>query len=364
MDQKSILIVFILLQVILYVAAWRTVQPKETDFPAFYSAARTWANHHNPYSLEEQCRVQLPIRGVPCLPFAHPPVLLPLISLVSSEDFNWSYYRWSLVLVLVTAICIVPIYYLCGDWKLTFQTILFFPVIVAITLGQDTPFILLAVFLWLWLLTTKRDVLSGLALSMAVVKPQIAILLAVPLLFSRPKAFAGFGLGASMLTVYSFALVGAEGFRGLLQIVEVMSEGEGYGINPRVMLNATALLVRSGLSMAWSWPVFIVGVLAISIYWKRNGTNLKELSVGIILALFCAPHLHFHDLSLLGPSLVLTNPLVAILSSIVLLVGYAFALQQWLGYALMVALLLLLLATQRRFQSLLFRSPENYEQHR
>ena len=363
MDQKPIIIVFLLLQVILYVAAWRTVQPNETDFPAFYSAARTWSNHHNPYSLEEQCRVQLPIRGVPCLPFAHPPVLLPLISLVSNDDFISSYYRWSLLLVLVTVGCILPIYNLCHDWKLTFQTILFFPVIVAITFGQDTPFILLAVLLWAWLLTSKRDVLAGLALSVAVVKPQIAILLALPLLFSRPKAFAGFCLGATLLTAYSFALVGAEGFRGLLQIVQVMSHGEGYGVNPKAMLNATALLVRSGLSVGWSWPVFIIGLLAISLLWKKKGTALRELSVGIILALFCAPHLHFHDLSLLSPSLVLTNPSVAILSSVVLLVGYAFALQQWFGYALMLVLLILGLGFVH-FQRLLFRAPKNYDQHR
>src|SRR5215207_10140748 len=117
MDQKKLqpaLIVFFLLQIILYAAASRTVLRKETDFPAFYSAARTWASGQNPYSLEEQCRLQVPIRGEPCLPFAHPPVLLPLISLMSNESFISSYYRWSLLLVLVTAVCILPIYYLCG----------------------------------------------------------------------------------------------------------------------------------------------------------------------------------------------------------------------------------------------------------
>ena len=340
MDRKPILIAFFLLQIILYAAAARTVQPKESDFPAFYSAARIWASGHNPYDLEAQCSVQEPIRGVPCLPFAHPPVLLPLISLVSNEDFTASYYRWLLVLVLVTAVCILPLYCLCAEWKLSVQTILFFPIVVAITFGQDTPFILLGVLLWIWLLNSKREVLAGLALSIAVLKPQIAILLAVPLLFSRPKAFAGFLLGTVILGVYSFALVGLEGFRGALRIVEVMSQGRGYGVNPHAMQNAAALLVRSGLSAVWSWPVFVLGIIAISIYWKKKGTSLRELSAGIIVALFTAPHLHFHDLSLMTPGLLLIHPLVAMLCSVVLVSTYAFALQQWSGYAVMLALLI------------------------
>lgn len=341
MDRKPIVIVFFILQIVLYTAAARTVQPKESDFPAFYSAARMWASGHNPYDLEAQCSVQEPIRGVPCLPFAHPPVLLPLIGLVSNEYFTSSYYRWILILVLVTALCILPLYRLCAEWKLSIQTILFFPIVVAITFGQDTPFILLAVLLWIWLLTSKREVLAGLALSIAVLKPQIAILLALPLLFSRPKAFAGFLLGAAVLGVYSFALVGLEGFRGALQIVKVMSQTHGYGVNPQAMQNATALLVRSGLSAVWSWPVFALGIIAISIYWKKKGTSLRELSAGIIVALFTAPHLHFHDLSLLTPGLLLIHPLVAMLCSIVLLSTYAFALQQVSGYAVMLALLIL-----------------------
>ena len=338
MDQRRLpvkLTVFFLLQIILYVAAWRTVQPKETDFPAFYSAARIWSSGRNPYDLEEQCRVQIPIRGVPCLPFAHPPIVLPLISLVSNDDFTNSYYRWCLLLVVVTAVCILPFYYLCGKWQLSIQTILFFPIIVAITFAQDTAFILLGVLLWTWLLISKRDLLSGLALSLAVLKPQIAILLALPLLFCRPKAFAGFCIGAAVLATYSLVLVGVQGFSGLLHIVQIMSQDQGYGVNAKVMQNATALLVRSGFSIAWALPVFLLGIVAISVYWKTKGISLRELPVGIVVTLFTAPHLHFHDLSLLTTGLFFIHPLAVIVASIVLLSTYAFALQQWFGYGLM-----------------------------
>src|SRR5262249_15043577 len=95
-------VVFLLLQFVLYAAAVRTVKPEESDFPSFYSATRLWQQGMNPYDLEKQCDAQLPIRGVPCLPFAHPPVLLPLLASVSNADFVSSYYRWLIVLVVVS----------------------------------------------------------------------------------------------------------------------------------------------------------------------------------------------------------------------------------------------------------------------
>lgn len=335
---KPTLIIFFLLQLILYAAVSRTLQPKESDFPAFYSAARSWSNDQNPYDIEEQCRIQVPIRGVPCLPFAHPPILVPLISLISNESFDSSYYRWKLLLFIITALCVVPLYQISGNWVLSFQSILFLPVIIAISLGQDTPFILLAVLSWALFLTRNRDLLAGLALSFAVLKPQIAILLALPMLFSRPRAFVGFCIGATALVVYSFALIGAPGFRGLLEIVTFMSQTEGFGVNPRNMLNATALLVRAGLSASWSWVILGLGLIAVSVVWKKKGTSLNELGPGIIVALFCAPHLHFHDLSLLTVSLILLPRLSIMLCSVLLLMAYALGWHQWAGYALMLGL--------------------------
>ena len=331
---KPTIIIFFLFQIILYVALARTVRPNETDFPAFYSAARIWSLGHHPYELEEQCRVQLPIRGEPCLPFAHPPLLLPLISLVSNQDFGSSYYRWTILMLIAASICILPAHYISGEWKNSIQSVLFFPLIIAIAMGQDTPVILLAILSWACLLSRKKDFLSGLALSLAVLKPQIAVLLAIPLFFSRPRAFAGFSIGAILLTIYSLILVGLQGFRGLLGIVNVMSQGSGFGINSKAMINATALLVRAGQSAKWSWAIFAVGVVAISLIWKKLGTSLNELVIGITVALFCAPHLHLHDLSLLTVSLVPAQPLVTMCCSLFLLIGYFLGWQQWAGYVL------------------------------
>ncbi|HEU4510852.1 MAG TPA: glycosyltransferase family 87 protein [Pyrinomonadaceae bacterium] len=340
MRNRPLAIAFIALQIVLYAAAWRTVLPKESDFPAFYSAARIWEEGRNPYDLEAQCSKQVPIRGEPCLPFAHPPVLLPLIALISTDDFVASYYRWTIVLLIVALICVLPFYRIAGDWKMAVQSILFLPLVISIALGQDTVFILLGVLLWLWLLLEGRDFWAGLALSLAVVKPQIAVLLGIPLLFARPKAFAGFFAGGLALTLYSFALVGAEGFRGLLNIVRVMSQGQGFGVNPQHMISVTGLLVRAGLSASWSWIFLVLALITISVLWLKFGITRQTVSVAIVLALFCAPHLHLHDLSLLSAPILFLHPLAPVAASAFVAAAYAFGLHQFAAFILFASVLI------------------------
>jgi hypothetical protein len=333
--RKPFAVLFIVLQIVLYAGAWRTVSPKESDFPAFYSAARLWHEGANPYDLEQQCGKQFPIRGEPCLPFAHPPVLLPLLSLISSDDFVGSYYRWTIVLLTVVLICLIPFYKISKQWQLSVQSILFLPIVIALALGQDTPFILLSVLCWLWLLGERRDFLAGLALSLSVLKPQIAILLGVPLLFARPKAFLGFVLGGLTLLLFSFVLVGRDGFSGLLYIVRLMSHGEGFGVNPAAMVSVTGLLARLGLGVSWSWIFFGLALIAISILWRKLGTTPPVLSAGIALALFCTPHMHLHDLSLSSGPTLFIHPLAPAAVSAFLAVAYAFRLQQFATYVLL-----------------------------
>ena len=335
MTKTPIAIAFIALQIILYAAAWRTVMPKESDFPAFYSAARIWQEGGNPYDLDKQCEKQIPIRGVPCLPYAHPPILLPLVSLVSNDDFLGSYYRWTGVLLIVVLICVIPFYKISSDWRNSIQSILFLPVVISLALGQVTPFLLLAVMLWLWLLLEGKDFWAGLALSLSVVKPQLAILLGLPLLFARPKAFAGFCAGGLALSLYSFALVGPDGFASLLRVVRVLAQGEGYGVNTSVMISVTGLLVRVGLSPVWSWVFFGLALIVVSLLWRRWGINAQTLSLGIVLALFCAPHLHFHDLSLLSGPILFLHPQAPLRAAVFVAAAYGLGMPQLAAYVLL-----------------------------
>ena len=331
-------IFFLVLQFVLYGAAVRTITPKGTDFPAFYSAARLWRQGTNPYDLEKQCDLQLPIRGVPCLPFAHPPVLLPLVALVSNDSFVSSYYRWVIVLALVGLACVIPLFKLSGDLKRSVQAALFLPVVLAVAMGQDTLFVMLAALLWWWLLVERKDFLAGLVLSLAVIKPQLAMLLGLPLLFSRPKAFFGFCVGGFVLLVFSYALVGIEGFRGLIRIVQVMSRGQGFGVNAFAMVSVTGLLARVGVSPLWSWLFFALGLVGNTLLWRKTKTSLNAVLLGIVIAVFCSPHLHFHDLSLLTLPVFFLHPLAPALASVVLVYTYIFEWHLLVSYVLLITI--------------------------
>lgn len=348
MTNKPLAITFLVLQIVMYAAAWRTVLPKESDFPAFYSAARIWHDGGNPYDLAQQCSLQIPIRGVPCLPFAHPPILVPLISLISTDDFVGSYYRWTSLLLIVVIVCVIPFYKIAGDWKTAVQSVLFLPVVISLALAQDTAFVLLGVLLWLWLLLEGKDFWAGLALSLSVVKPQLALLLGVPLLFARPKAFAGFCAGGAALTLFSFLLVGVEGFSGLLNIVRVMSQGQGFGVNQQHMISVTGLLVRAGLSASWSWVFLGFALVGISLLWRKFGITRQTVSVAIILALFCAPHLHLHDLSLFSAPILFLHPLAPVGASAFLAAAYAFGVHQWAAYLLFTSVLIRVTCSRRK----------------
>jgi hypothetical protein len=127
-----------------------------------------------------------------------------------------------------------------------------------------------------------------------------------------------------------------------------MSQATGFGVNPRAMINAAALLVRAGLSATWSWAVFAVGVVIISVLWKRLGTSVNALAAGINVALFCAPHLHLHDLSLLSLSLTVVHPSAPLLCSLLMLLAYSLSWQQWAGYAFIGALFTMHLIRSRQ----------------
>jgi len=106
------------------------------------------------------------------------------------------------------------------------------------------------------------------------------------------------------------------------------------------MFNAMGLLTRTGISPVWAWPLFALALIVMSLFWRKLGMSLHVLSLGIIVGLFCAPHLHAHDLSLLSLPILLVHPLAPALASAFLVSSYAFGLQHWAAYALMVFLAL------------------------
>jgi len=280
-----------------YIRTWNRVQPYGSDFAAFYSAALLWRQHQNPYDHSKACDIQNRAGIALCLPFFHPPVLLPLLSMVSNNDYEASYLYWCVILLIVTLLCLLCLFRLTDPIK-ALVSITFLPIFVSILQGQDTVFVLLGTLLCALFLRDGRDTLAGIALSLTVLRPHLGIALGIPLLFARPKVFRGFFFFGLVWVAYSFLLIGTQGFREIISAVVLTAQGTDPSTQQEKMYNLVGVCSRLGISPLWAWPFFVGGIVGISVLWRKRLTS-TSFALGIVIALITSPHLHLHDLALL-----------------------------------------------------------------
>src|SRR5688572_19044554 len=132
----------------LFVYSWSLFDSRRSDFSSLWSAALAWEQGAQPYSVEAQCERQQSVRQNACLIFAHPPLILPVISAVSTVNYQASYTRWSILLVFVLAACFWLLRKISGEGRTAFFCLMFYPVYISVALGQPTAFALLATLIW------------------------------------------------------------------------------------------------------------------------------------------------------------------------------------------------------------------------
>jgi hypothetical protein len=288
-----------------------------TDFIAFYAAGRI-AREYGPsevYNLQLQKQIEERVLGFPVLlmdvaPFMHPPFIVPVLSAISTQDYQMAFHAWGILLLGI---------YMLSSWvfsrlfKPSKQTpilflgsLLFFPSFISILNGQDTAILVLGGALWLFGFVKGDDRLAGLGLALATIRPHIALLLAVPFLFKRRKIFWWFFTGAGVLVVTSIALVGISGTVGFIKILAISASGEGYKINEGVMFNLIGLLHRVVPSLGppsirlIGWTIYLLAFLGLVLFWSKSETiDVRHIGLSVLASLLAAPHLHYHDLALL-----------------------------------------------------------------
>ena len=316
----------ILFQLLWYLRLWFNLlgHPalNKIDFLSFFTAGSLAksAGLSNIYNLDLQQAFQTQIAGPNfiqggSLPYMHPPFILPVLMLIMGVSYPTSYILWTLFLLLTV---ILSLLFLIRALKetgvqqisaLTFGVIgfLFYPVFISVLKGQDSALLLLGLSLWLYAFLNKKDTLAGLALSLTMIKPQLALILAIPFIFNRRRVWWGFCLGAAVLVGFSFLLVGPTGFKGYLNLISIVSQGEGFGVNQTEMYNLMGLIQRTfptidpALSQGLRWGIFLAAIVGLGLLWKNAKDNLspKHLATLVIISLLASPHLHFHDLTLL-----------------------------------------------------------------
>jgi len=330
LKQNKYLIIFIIVGLTIQLfwegLLWSNViiHPKTsrpTDFSIFYTAGRlaNAGQYTHLYDIQAQLRVQglllnLSLRPDELLPYNHPPLLVPILQIVCTPDYLASYWRWTLVMVCLLGVTAYLIDKLLRGIKVgggsRFLIILaalsFYPVFTSLLKGQDTAFLLLAGMLWLYGMINKKDSIAGLGLAMMVIRPQIAIILAVPFLFNRRGVWWWFCAGGAVLSLYSLALVGFTGIRDFVNLLFISASGQGFGMNQNAMFNFTGMMLRLfpslnvGVIHDLAWGLFLAAAVGLSILWKIiKEIRLRHLVLAVCLSLFAAPHLHYHDLAFL-----------------------------------------------------------------
>ncbi|HAX69730.1 MAG TPA: hypothetical protein DCY14_09000 [Anaerolineae bacterium] len=305
---------------LVYVAQWATMIASPslrtgTDFMAFYAAGRVAHLHgySNAYNIDLQQEVQEGVVGFPLvqgqvLLYNHIPYLIPLLSSLVSADYVGSFLRWVALLFIIHTMAVVL---LLGSIKntsrsvLLFGNILFFPFFQSLLLGQDTSFLFLGVVLWVVGMTKKMDWMAGIGLALTSVRPHLCIVLAAPFLFYHRSVFWRFLAVVSVLVLISLLLLGKDGTFEFLTILQISAGGTWHGMHETDMVNLIGLatrlfpFVQSDVIRAVGWIGYIAGIFLTVVLWQKEAPCIKKISASLILALFFAPHLHYHDLTLL-----------------------------------------------------------------
>jgi hypothetical protein len=287
------------------------------DFISFYTAGQIVQQNgfSHVYDLQLQKSVQEKIVGfniatAQTLPFNHIPFIIPLLALVALPNYIVSFVIWDLILI---SVYIIGFYFLFKSLPSSIRspavvigTSLFYPVFISIVNGQDTAFLILAFTAFAFALRAEKYNWAGIALAFSLIRPQVAVFIAIPFLIAVKKGRLAFIVTSILLAGFSMLLIGRSGVINFLNIISLTASNSFYGIKPQEMLNFLGILTRSFRSVDNSIlnfvaeGGFVIGVTIFSIAWLRKGiVDFKLIGATIIGSVFFSLHLHFHDLSLL-----------------------------------------------------------------
>lgn len=296
-------------------STWKTL-----DFISFYGAGRLMRQGEpgKIYDIDSQRKIQQEIvgegYGEPLL-FIHPPYWVPLLALISIDDYSDAYIFWIMVLLLFVMLCgkVIYNYLLYSGWDKvsvwlgTLGCLTFFPVFISILEGQDTVFTLLGLLLWAAALLRDRWALSGFGLALSTLSPITVGILAGPTLLARRRAGYWFILCTVSLLLYGLILVGVQGARDFFNLLALTSHGSFYGFHWVDMYNLLGSMVRAfpGLSgetaRIIAWMFTFVSIALICLFWwqGRAQIRMEHLAVAVIIATIMSPHVYIHSLSYL-----------------------------------------------------------------
>lgn len=321
-----------------------------------------------------------PIQTTEVNPFPHPPFIVPVLMLLARLDYLPAFGIWSalmcVIFLLSAALLVKLVPQARGrDRRVLFLgTALFFPAFFSIINGQDTAILLLGASVWVYALLQERAALSGLGLALTLIRPHMAVMMALPFLFKRRRVWWWFCAGAGLLVLISVLLLGRTGIENFLRILATSANGEGNKFfNEELMVNLIGFLRRTfpvmqaAIVRLIGWIGFALATVYLCVAWVMNA-EIKERQIGlaVIITIIGVPHIHYHDLALLlipifcivrimlDKGLLKTSQAVLLPLGVSLLLFTSFLLVPALKYIVLYLLIILILAALWRPEKIIF----------
>ena len=268
------------------------------DFRLMYSAALVTEKlgYAHLYDLPAQ---QAAVQGLGSQfyysPFINPPPLVWLVTPLTALPFGAALVLWT---VLIVAAAVLAWWLTAPGDRLALVAfgamwLGLFPVAFGIMVGQPVALVAAAVAACWWLASRERHWLAGVALSVMVVKPQLALFVPVCLLVAGYfRVFAGWLIPAAVMGVVALALLGSDGvarYRDALSLASNWQITRGYAVSGLIgtgpqLYGASGLALAAAVAAAWRW--------------RGRGTEIP-IAAGIVGSLLFTPYVGFQDFAIL-----------------------------------------------------------------
>ncbi len=281
------------------------------DFPAFYSAgsivaAGDWESLYEPDRQLEAQQELFEGSDSSYLYFAYPPYVASLYRPLAALDYRLAYAVHTLLMAaaLVGALAVlrpvIPVLRRHTE-LLAIATLLFYPMLRAVTGGQNTGLTVLLLAVAWRALHDENDALAGVALGMLLYKPQLALpFLGVLLLARRWKATAAGAATGLVLWAFGAAVMGVGWLGGWwTQVSEFSSldaDINGYNAVSWLGFAQGWLGADSTAAVVLAAPLMLATAVGLSALWAlRIATLNVRMALTIVGAIMLAPHAMFYD---------------------------------------------------------------------
>jgi hypothetical protein len=348
------------------------VENTGSDFITYYTAG-VIANRYgleNVYDFQLQKAIEEEIVGFEIadsnvMPHNHIPLINPILALLVGavgERYLLDMSIWALVLLLVYIPTVRVLLRIRSDlvdanFVNNLAFLLFFPLFVSLLNGQDTVLLVLGAVLLLRGVLNRQDWTAGLGLALMIVRPQIALMMALPFIFTHRRIWWRFCAIALLFVLISIIPLGVSGVKDFLNIMFNVAVGS----RNTAFFNIIGLLSRafpdwqSRTIQLIGWGAYVLGVIGLLIAWRQpKEIDARVLGLALVLSLLVSPHLLYHDLTLLMIPLVIAiwkgteggllrkkdAAVVVLVLSVFLLLSFVWTATQYMAVYLLMGILL------------------------